>query len=112
MSPKVKGKMKIAVLGYGSQGRAVARNLSDSGRDVVIGLRTRSCSRTLAQKDGFKDIDVIPRAVSRADIVCLALPDNRHAAVFRKDIEKNLKPGATLWFLHGLSVHFGLVKPQ
>ena len=30
---------RIAVLGYGSQGRAHALNLRDSGYDVVVGVR-------------------------------------------------------------------------
>ncbi|MFZ5980356.1 MAG: ketol-acid reductoisomerase [Candidatus Zixiibacteriota bacterium] len=111
MLPKVKGKIKVAVLGYGSQGRAVAQNLRDFGYEVLIGLKPRSRSRALAQKDGFKNIMTIAETVPQAEIICLALPDYRHAAIFVKDIEKNLKPGATLWFLHGLSVHFGLVKP-
>jgi len=111
MLPKVKGKITIAVLGYGSQGRAVAQNLCDSGYNVIVGLKSRSGSRAIARKDKITKITVISKAVRQADIVCMALPDYLHAAVFEKDIEKNLKPGATLWFLHGLSVHFALIKP-
>ena len=43
---------RIAILGYGSQGRAHALNLKDSGFDVVVGVRksgaswAKSASRT------------------------------------------------------------------
>ena len=35
---------RVAILGYGNQGRAQALNLRDSGIDVVVGLRTGSPS--------------------------------------------------------------------
>ena len=38
-NPKALAGKRIAVLGYGSQGRAQALNLRDSGLDVVLGLR-------------------------------------------------------------------------
>ena len=111
MSPKVNEKITVAVIGYGSQGRAIALNLQDSGYKIVVGLKSKSKSRAAARKDKIRDITTVSKAVNKADIVCFAFPDNLHSRVFEKDIRKFLKPGATLWFLHGLSVHFGLVKP-
>jgi ketol-acid reductoisomerase len=35
---------RIAILGYGSQGRAHALNLKDSGFDVVVGVRRRAAA--------------------------------------------------------------------
>ena len=44
---------KIAVLGYGSQGRAHALNLRDSGYDVVVGLRPGGKTSATAERDGL-----------------------------------------------------------
>ena len=44
---------RIAVLGYGSQGRAHALNLRDSGYDVVVGVR-KGNSWIRAKKDGLQ----------------------------------------------------------
>lgn len=111
MRPKGKAKKRIAIIGYGSQGRAIALNLRDSGYPIVVGLRSRSRSRRVAKSDGIRSTCAIKDAAARADIVCFAFPDHLHGRVFRKEIAPSLKPGATLLFLHGLSVHFGLVKP-
>jgi ketol-acid reductoisomerase len=102
---------KIAVLGYGSHGRAWAANLRDSGCDIAIGLRSRSVSRRAAHRDGFKNIVTISEAVKKANIIIFAFPDHRHGKVFAKDIKPYLKPGSTLVFLHGFSVHFKTIIP-
>ncbi len=101
----------VAVIGYGSQGRAVAQNLRDSGYNVVVGLRPGSRSRVRAGRDGLKPVLSVPAAIRKADIVCFAIPDHLHSRVFKRSIEPNLKRRATLWFLHASSIHFGLVKP-
>ena len=102
----------VAVIGYGSQGRAVARNLCDSGYCVVVGLRAGSRSKARAKKDGQATVLSIPAAVRKADIVCFAFPDHLHSRVYARSIKRSLKRRATLWFLHASSVHFGLVKPS
>ena len=101
----------IAILGYGSQGRAIALNLRDSGCDVVMGLPSRSGSRRIAQKDGFIQIHTVLRAVAKSDIVCFAFPDHLHGRVYKKDVEKYLSSNSTLWFLHGMSIHFRFIVP-
>ncbi|MFQ5453103.1 MAG: ketol-acid reductoisomerase, partial [Candidatus Zixiibacteriota bacterium] len=101
----------ITILGYGSQGRAIALNLRDSGYDVLIGLRSRSKARKTARSDKFTKICPIAEAVKKTQVVCVALPDHVHGRVFQKAIRKNLNEKATLLFLHGFSVHFGFVKP-
>ena len=53
---------RIAVLGYGSQGRAHALNLKDSGHDVIVGLRKNGASWSKAQADGLA---VAPQPRSR-----------------------------------------------
>lgn len=101
----------MAVLGYGSQGKAVAQNLRDSGYQVIVGLKSRSRSSRLARRDGFRKVLTVSEAVGAANIICFALPDHLHQRIYKKDIEKYLEPGSTLWFLHGFSIHFGFVKP-
>lgn len=103
-------KSAITVLGYGSQGRAMALNLNDSGYAVTVGLRKGSKSRSMARREGV-EVASIPDAVISADVIIVALPDNVHGEVFRKSIISNLKPGVSLVFLHGSSVHFELVDP-
>jgi len=110
-SPKHLTDKVVAVIGYGSQGRAVARNLCDSDYSVVVGLRAGSKSRARARKDGIALILSIPAAVRKANIVCFAFPDHLHGRVFKRSIQPHLKRRAILWFLHASSVHFGLVKP-
>lgn len=99
------------MIGYGSQGRAMALNLRDSGYPVVLGLRARSKSRRIARKDGFQEILSIPDAVRHSHIVCFAFPDHLHGRVFKETIAPNLPDKTTLWLLHGASVHFGSVVP-
>ena len=101
----------VAVIGFGSQGRAVALNLGDSGYNVLVGLQPRSKNRASAREQGLTDIRSIPDAVAAAEIVIFAFPDHLHGRVYREQMRDSLKPGTTLVFLHGLSVHFGAVEP-
>lgn len=103
-------KQRVAVIGYGSQGQALAGNWRDSGLQVVVGLPGRSRSRRRAKADGFKPTTVA-KATATAGIVCFAFPDYLHGQVWRDDISPHLKSGSTLVFLHGMSVHFGQVQP-
>jgi ketol-acid reductoisomerase len=100
----------IAVLGYGSQGHAHARNLKDSGATVVIGLREGSASREQAAADGFEVLS-IEDAAERGDIVMILVPDEEQGRVWREQVRDKMKPGDLLLFAHGFSVHFGVVEP-
>jgi len=100
----------LAVLGYGSQGHAHALNLKDSGCPVIIGLYPGSKSREVARQHGFEVVDT-GAAVRRADVIMVGLPDMKQAGVYAQDIAPNLAPGKCLLFSHGLSIHFGLIKP-
>ena len=101
---------RVAILGYGNQGRAQALNLKDSGIDVVVGLRSGSGSTIEAEAAGL-DTALIEHAVASADVVMILAPDEVHAALYR-EIEPRLRKGAALGFSHGLSVRFGFVKPR
>lgn len=104
----LKGK-KIAVIGYGSQGRGQALNLRDSGLDVIIGVRAgRSWDR--ARDDGF-EVFSVKEAVRMADLIQILLPDEQQPAVYRSEIHQNLKEGNCLMFSHGFNIHFGQIVP-
>src|SRR4051812_11019881 len=101
---------RVAILGYGNQGRAQALNLKDSGIDVVVGLRGGSGSTFEAESAGLATALIEP-AVASADVVMMLAPDEIHAALYR-EIEPNLRQGVALGFSHGLSVRFGFVEPR
>ena len=85
---------RVAIIGYGNQGRAQALNLNDSGVDVVVGLRDGSPSVHRAQTDGIATASLTEAAAS-ADIIMLLAPDEVLAAIYRV-IEPHLREGATL----------------
>jgi len=101
---------RVAILGYGNQGRAQSLNLKDSGIDVVVGLRGGSGSAFEVQSAGLQTA-LIEEAVRSADVVMMLAPDEIHAALYA-EIEPHLRNGAALGFSHGLSVRFGLVKAR
>ncbi|MFM8303818.1 MAG: ketol-acid reductoisomerase [Actinomycetota bacterium] len=100
----------VAVLGYGSQGHAHARNMHESGVDVVVGLREGSSSWAKAEEAGLR-VMTTAEAVKAADIVMVLLPDTEQARVYKEDIEPNLEPRNSLAFAHGFNIHFGQIKP-
>lgn len=102
---------RVAVIGYGNQGRAQALNLRDSEVAVTIGLPEGSVSRTRAAADGF-DVMTAAEAAGMADMVVLLAADELHARIYAEDIAPNLRKGAALAFAHGLSVRFALVEPR
>ncbi|MFO0122568.1 MAG: ketol-acid reductoisomerase, partial [Inhella sp.] len=106
----IKGK-QVAIIGYGSQGHAHALNLHESGVNVTVGVRRGGPSWSKAEGAGLKVAEVA-EAVKAADVVMVLLPDEQIAAVYRKDIEPNIKQGASLAFAHGFNVHYGQVQPR
>lgn len=105
----LKGKT-IAVVGYGSQGHAHALNLRDSGFNVVVGLYEGSKSKAKAEARGLKVLNTAD-AVKAADVVMILVNDEKQAALYKKDVEPNLKPGMALAFAHGFNIHFGQIVP-
>ena len=102
---------RIAIIGYGSQGRAHALNLRDSGFEVVIGLRPGGPTEAKAQADGFV-VQAPAEAVKDADLVAILTPDMVQKKVYEESIGPNMKPGACLLFAHGLNVHFDMITPR
>ena len=103
--------MKVAIIGYGSQGHAHACNLKDSGVDVTVGLRVNSASVAKAEAHGLK-VTAVPEAVADADVVMILTPDEFQSQLYRDEIEPNLKNGATLAFAHGFAIHYNQVVPR
>jgi ketol-acid reductoisomerase len=101
---------RVAIIGYGNQGRAQALNLHDSGIDVVVGLRGGSGSMIEAESSG-QTPEPLEHADASADVVMKLAPDEIHAAVYG-EIEPQLRQGAALGFSHGLSVRFGFIEPR
>lgn len=101
---------KVAIIGYGNQGRAQALNLADSGVSVVVGLREKSASFARVADDGLTALP-LGDAVADADVVMLLAPDENLAQIYG-EIEPGIKPGAAIGFAHGLAIHFSLIEPR
>ncbi len=106
----IKG-MKVAILGYGSQGHAHANNLKDSGVDVVVALRPGSASAAKAEAAGLS-VATVEDAVAASDLVMVLTPDEFQSQLYRDQIEPNLKQGATLAFAHGFAIHYNQIVPR
>jgi len=101
---------RIAVLGFGSQGRAHALNLKDSGFDVIVGLRKGGASWKKAKRDGLAVAEP-PEAVRDADLVAFLVPDLAQGELYAQ-VADSLQRGATLLFAHGFNIHFKQIKPK
>ncbi len=101
---------KVAVIGYGAQGRAQARMMHESGINVIVGVRENGASWKQVSEDGLS-VATIADATAQADIVHILIPDEHQKDVYEAQIQTNLKPGSTLGFSHGFSVVYGYIKP-
>ena len=106
----IKG-MKVAIIGYGSQGHAHANNLKDSKVEVAVGLRPGSNSAKKATDVGLNVMSV-EESTAWADLIMILAPDEFQEKIYYESIEPNLKEGAVLAFAHGFNIHFQLIKPR
>ncbi len=103
---------KIAIVGYGSQGRAHALNLVDSGvKNVAIALRPGSATAKKVEADGLKVMSVA-EAAAWADAIMVLAPDELQREIYANEIAPNIRDGAALLFAHGLNIHFNLIEPK
>jgi ketol-acid reductoisomerase len=102
----------VVIVGYGSQGRAHALNLKDSGaNNVVIALKAGSATIKKAEADGFK-VMTVAEAAKWGDLIMMATPDELQADIYKAEIAPNIRDGVAIAFAHGLNVHFGLIEPK
>jgi len=104
-------KMKVTIVGYGSQGHAHAQNLAESGVNVTVGLRKGGASWDKAKAAGLQ-VEEIAKAVKGADLVMMLLPDENIPQVYRNDVAPNIKQGGVLAFAHGFNIHYNQVVPR
>ena len=101
---------KIAVIGYGAQGRAQSQCMKDSGLDVIVGLRKNGASWKKASDDGMT-VKEISEAAKEADIIHILIPDETQKEVYDAHIKKHMTKGKTLSFSHGFNIVFGQIAP-
>ena len=101
---------KVTILGYGSQGRAHAMNLKDSGLNVVVGLRQDGSSWSKAIADGLV-VKTIEEAVSDSDLIAFLVPDMAQPQIYQS-IESGIKNSATILFAHGFNIHYNQIEPR
>lgn len=99
---------QLCVVGYGSQGHAHAKNLRDSGYNVIIGIREGKSAQA-AREDGFEVLPVA-EAVKKSDVIMILTPDETQPDIYKNEIEPNLEAGNALGFGHGFNIHFGYIK--
>lgn len=101
---------KIAIIGYGSQGRAQAQNLKDQGLNVVVGLRKGSSSWEVAGRDGL-EILTVAEAAEQGEVIQILVPDPAQPDLYKSEIESNLDEGNALMFSHGFNIHYRQIVP-
>jgi ketol-acid reductoisomerase len=103
---------KTVIVGYGSQGRAHALNLKDSGaKELRVALRPGSDTAKKVEADGLQVMSVAD-AAKWGDLLMMATPDELQADIWKNDIAANIRDGAAIAFAHGLNIHFGLIEPK
>ncbi|MBN3039347.1 MAG: ketol-acid reductoisomerase [Candidatus Omnitrophica bacterium] len=101
---------KIAIIGYGIQGRGQGLNLRDSGLNVIVSELEGTPNYEQAQKDGFSPVSC-DEAAAAADIIQILTQDHVQKKVYNESIKKNLKKGKALVFSHGFNIRFKQIKP-
>ncbi len=102
--------VKVAIIGYGSQGHAQAQNLRDSGVEVIVAELEGTANYKIAKDHGFKPVTA-SKAAKDASVIQILAQDNVQAKLYNEDIKQNLKKGKTLVFSHGFNIHYNQIVP-
>ena len=102
--PSVLDGQRVAVVGYGNQGRSWALNLRDSGLAVEV-FTQADASREQAEAEGFTAHEI--EAASECDVICTLVPDD-----VIPELPITPKPDA-LWVLaSGYAAAFDRIDPN
>jgi ketol-acid reductoisomerase len=101
---------RIAIIGYGIQGRGQALCLRDSGCNVIVSELEGTANYEQAKRDGFNPVSAA-EAANQANIIQILTQDHVQAKVYKESIKPNLKKGKALCFSHGFNIHFKQIKP-
>ena len=110
VNPTILDNKQITILGYGSQGKAHALNLKDSGHNVIVGLRKDGLSWNKAIEDGL-EVQEPAEAVSKASIIMFLTPDMVQAELYNK-IEAKISKDSAIAFAHGFNIHYKRINPR
>jgi ketol-acid reductoisomerase len=111
LDPAALAGRRVAVLGFGAQGRAHALNLRDSGVDLVVGLRADSPRRAECEREGL--LALAPEAAAEhADVCVMLVPDEAQPALYAQVLAPGLRGGGALVFAHGYNIHFERLRPR
>ncbi|MGB5543797.1 MAG: ketol-acid reductoisomerase [Gammaproteobacteria bacterium] len=102
---------RVAIFGFGSQGRAHALNLRDSAIDVCVALRENSASRAGCEADDLR-VCSLEHAAERCDLLMMLVPDEAQVQLYQQVLAPRMQPGAALMFAHGYNIHFGRLQPR
>jgi ketol-acid reductoisomerase len=105
----LKGK-KVAIIGYGIQGRGQSLNLRDSGITVVVAEMEGTPGYANAVADGFQPVTT-PEAAKQCDLIQILTQDHVQAQVYREQIAPHLTEGKALIFSHGFNIHYHQIVP-
>ena len=100
----------VSVIGYGSQGRAHALNLQDSGVKVIVGLRKTSPRWKQAEDDGL-EVQETAEAAKSGDQVVILTQDHLQPQIWNEDIAPNMEEGQALVVAHGFNLNYGQIIP-
>jgi len=100
---------KIAIIGYGAQGRCQAMNLRDSGVDVIVSELPGTTNYEQALTDGFTPV-AAQEAARDAMLIQMLVQDHVQPMVYKAILE-HLTEGKALIFSHGFNIHYNQIIP-
>jgi len=101
---------KIAIIGYGIQGRGQGLCLRDSGCTVLVSELEGTKNYEQAKQDGFNPVSA-DEACKEADIIQILTQDHVQAKVYKAAVKPKRKKGKALAFSHGFNIRFKQIKP-